>query len=79
METLLPVPLRRREDGFMHLLRGTGSLSVNCGIRNSKSQSVDTERELTIQKLHAQLRHRVKRGVQVIPKWGCWLPEHAWT
>ena len=45
---------------------------------NSKSQSAET-RKPNIQKWHARLRRRVKRGVQVSPKWGCWLPEHRFN
>ena len=41
---------------------------------NSKGQSVE-QRKPGIQQWHARLRHRVRRGKQVSPKWGRWLPE----
>ena len=41
---------------------------------NSKSEPVEV-RLPKIQRWHARLRRRLKRGTQLDPKWGRWLPE----
>ena len=41
---------------------------------NTKAKSVE-QRKAGIQQWHARLRRRIKRGTDVHPKWGRWLPE----
>ena len=45
---------------------------------NTKAKSVE-QRKAGIQQWHARLRRRIKRGTDVHPKWGRWLPENRFN